>query len=348
VSRARLERDGEPTSLRSLAVDFLESMAVRGDSELTVGTRSAVLRLFIAWCEERSVTSPAAVTRPLLERYQRHLHHYRKPSGKPLSLSTQAMRLNAVQLWFRYLVKKGHVHANPASDLELPPTKLRAPVAVLSVTEVDKVLAVPDVATPLGMRDRVLLETLYSTAMRRKEVAALKRGEVDFERGTVVVREGKGGTSRLIPIGERALAWLTRYLEEVRGQLVAGADDGFVFLTEVGGRFELDTLSRLVGGYVRASGVRERGSCHALRHAAATHMLEAGADIRFIQAMLGHALLSTTQLYTHVAVAQLKAVHAATHPSARLTRSAKASAPAGDDVRAELLEALKAEERDEL
>jgi integrase/recombinase XerD len=320
-------------------------MAVRGDSASTVGTRAAVLRLFIEWCDERSVTTPQAVTRPLLERYQRHLHHYRKPNGKPLGLSTQAMRLNAVQLWFRHLVKRGQLHANPASDLELPSAKLRAPVAVLSVAEVEKLLAVPQLGTLLGLRDRALLETLYSTAMRRKEVAALKRSEVDFERGTVVVREGKGGTSRLIPIGERALAWLNRYLDEVRGQLVAGADDGTVFLTEIGGRFELDTLSRLVGEYVKASGLRERGSCHLLRHAAATHMLEAGADIRFIQAMLGHALLSTTQLYTHVAVAQLKAVHSATHPSARLRRTGTTTALEGGAVnaRAALLEELRAE-----
>src|SRR5262249_34382031 len=119
---------------------------------------------------------------------------------------------------------------------------------------------------------------------------------------------------------------------------------------EVGGRFELDTLSRLVGEYVKASALRERGSCHLLRHAAATHMLEAGADIRFIQALLGHALLSTTQLYTHVAVAQLKAVHAATHPSARLERSKsrEAGGVGPRDERAVLLNELEAEAAGEL
>ncbi len=145
----------------------------------------------------------------------------------------------------------------------------------------------------------------------------LKLYEIDVERGTLMVRLGKGHKDRLVPLGERACAWVRRYCLEVRPELLAG-DTDVMFLTDYGEPFEKGRLSELVANYLRGAGIAH-GACHALRHACATHMLEGGADIRYIQAILGHSELSTTQIYTHVAIAKLQAVHALTHP-ARLER----------------------------
>ena len=177
----------------------------------------------------------------------------------------------------------------------------------------------PDIETPMGLRGRAILETLYSTGIRRAELIHLKLYDVDLERGSLMVRGGKGGKDRLVPIGERACAWIRRYLNEVRPLLMIELDHGMLFVTDYGEAFEKNRLSDMVKKYVRHAGFTS-GACHLFRHAMATHMLENGADIRYIQAMLGHSELSTTQIYTHVSITKLKEIHAATHP-ARLERA---------------------------
>jgi integrase/recombinase XerD len=192
------------------------------------------------------------------------------------------------------------------------------------------VLNQPDVDTPWGLRDRAILETLYSTGIRRMELTRLTLYDVDLCAGTVMVRLGKGAKDRLIPIGRRACAWVARYVEEVRPQLAVRSDELALFLTDYGEPFEKNRLGDLVRRYMRHAGMAH-GSCHAFRHAMATHMLENGADIRFIQAMLGHSELTTTQIYTQVSIGKLKEIHAATHP-ARMER-ARAAQTAADETR---------------
>ena len=169
----------------------------------------------------------------------------------------------------------------------------------------------------LGIRDRAILETLYSTGIRRSELANLKLYDLDLKNGTLRVREGKGKKDRFVPLGARAITALKNYIEDVRAELVLGADDGTVFVHEFGEPFEKGRLSDLVKRYLLAAGIDKPGSCHLFRHAMATQMLENGADIRFIQAILGHAQLTTTEIYTHVSIAKLKEIHALTHPAER-------------------------------
>ena len=157
------------------------------------------------------------------------------------------------------------------------------------------------------------------TGIRRAELTALHVHDVYPERGTVMVREGKGKRDRLIPIGERALAWIGKYLDEVRPQLSLAADEGVLFLALTGEHIGPRSLGLMVSDYVKRSGVDKRGSCHLFRHTMATLMLENGADVRFVQVMLGHAQLTSTQVYTQVAIRALKEIHTATHP-ARLER----------------------------
>lgn len=174
-----------------------------------------------------------------------------------------------------------------------------------------------DTSTPWGIRDRALLETLYSTGMRRAELAALTIADWNRERGSVSIRQGKGGRDRVVPIGARAALWLANYVEAVRPDLARDPDDGTLFLTDYGEPFLKNRMGDLVRRYLDWSGIRTPGACHLLRHACATHMLENGADIRFIQALLGHADLRSTQIYTQVSIAKLREVHAATHPTGR-------------------------------
>jgi integrase/recombinase XerD len=220
----------------------------------------------------------------------------------------------------------------------MPRLEKRLPKHVLTASESDRVLNQANVTDPLGLRDRAILETFYSTGMRRRELSGLKLYDLDIERGTIMVRQGKGKKDRMIPIGARALAWIDKYVLEVRPTLARQPDDGTLFLSNQGDTFSPNRLTQMVREYVDGAQLGKSGACHLFRHTMATLMLENGADIRFIQAMLGHAELSTTQIYTQVSIRKLKEIHSLTHP-ARLdkpitptpaTPSASSSSPPPD------------------
>jgi integrase/recombinase XerD len=301
------------SALRSYQSAFCEWSRVRGLSEQTVRSREQNLNLLLLWLDERGVSHPSEVSRATLQRYQRHLYLLRKANGEPLAWSTQFNRLTPIIAFFKWLTRESHILANPAADLELPRKRHTLPRDLLSTAQVAGVLNQCDSATLSGIRDRAILETFYGSGIRRSELAHLNLTELDTERGILTVRLGKGGKDRIVPLGERACAWVARYLRDVRAELLQ-ADSAAVFLTDWGTRFEKDQLSALVSRYMRAAGL-SRGSCHALRHAFATHLLEGGADLRSIQLMLGHASLEATQIYTHVDIRRLQAVLAMAHPA---------------------------------
>jgi integrase/recombinase XerD len=220
-----------------------------------------------------------------------------------------------VKAFFSWLAGRGAIAYDPAASLVLPKTEHRLPEATLSAEEVEAVLAVPDVSTPLGVRDRAMLEVLYSSAIRRAELAGLRVPDVDVARGTLFVRRGKGGRDRHVPVGERARAWVLAYRDQVRPTLVGQVDPGHLFLSAQGRPLDLDVLSRSVAGYVRAGAPERRGACHLFRHSVATLMLDNGADVRYVGELLGHQKLETTMLYTRVSLKKLREVHAATHPA---------------------------------
>jgi integrase/recombinase XerD len=245
----------------------------------------------------------------------------RKRDGQSLGLRTQEQHITALRGWCKWLTREGHIPANPAADLELPRMPRTLPRVLLSVEQVKQLMAQPDVEGLTGVRDRAILELFYATGMRRSELMRLQLGDVDLTGHTVFIRQGKGRRDRYVPMGATAAHWVARYLAEVRPMIEAQAVDGktggkswALFLTDYDEPFEKRRLTDLVSQHLRRIGV-EHGSCHALRHACATHMLEAGAELRFIQVLLGHADMSTTQIYTHVAIGKLVQVHTATHPS---------------------------------
>ena len=339
-----------------LTDEFCEDMAARGYSPRTVGNRRHMLSFLVAWLADRGITRPGEVTRPVLESYQRWLYHYRKTNGDPLSFRSQSQRLLAVRAFYRWAARQRHVLHNPASEIELPRAERRLPRPALTVAEAELVLAQPDLDDPAGVRDRAILEVFYSTGIRRSELAHLAVTDIDHERQTLLVRLGKGKKDRLIPIGPAGTGLARSFLAEARLKLaVAGEDDGTLFLSADGTPFALDVLTRLASNYVKASGVPKTGACHLFRHTMATLMLEGGADIRYIQAMLGHAELSTTQIYAQVSVRALQAIHTATHPAASNTpRQDRGAASAGRQDHgekkvavSELLAALDEEDQEE-
>lgn len=216
---------------------------------------------------------------------------------------------------FSWLVKNNHLLSNPASDRQLPRLDKRLPRAVLTQSEAEAVLNGADTATPMGIRDRAILKVLYSTGMRRMEVINLRWDDIEAERGTIFIREGKGKIDRMVPVGDRALRWYEKYLHEIRPQFdLTGRDPAF-FLTSLGESFTANRMPQLVRGYVNAADLGKSGSCRLFWHNCATLMLENGADIRFIQQLLGHAKLNTTQIYTQASIRQLEQLHTLTHPA---------------------------------
>jgi len=315
---------------RSFLIEFIEWMDAMHYSPSTTKNRRIDLGYFIDWCEERSIMTPHDVTRAMLERYRQYVFAYRKTrDGLPLSFETQGRRLISVRMFFKWLVRSHHLLFNPASEMDLPRHEKRLPRHVLTVAEIAQILNAPDTSEPsgLGIRDRAMMETLYSTGMRRAELVNLDLTDLDSERGTVLIRQGKGKKDRMVPIGERALTWIARYVQEVRPRYLDEESDTTLFISKHYERLTGKQLSGVVKTAIDGANLERvqisgplNSSCHLFRHACATHMLENGADIRYIQALLGHADLTTTEVYTRVAIVKLKEVHNATHP-ARLERA---------------------------
>jgi integrase/recombinase XerD len=296
---------------------YLESLASRNYSPGTLEGRRDALKAFFAWAAERDLSRAAQITRPILEGYQRWLWKYTKANGQHLGWSTQRNRLGILKDFFRWITRQNVILHNPASELELPRMEKRLPQDVLTQSEVERLMAVPNVDDPLGVRDRAMLELFYTCGLRRTELCRLELPDLNVERATLHIRQGKGKKDRMVPVGQRALQWLERYLKEARPRLCLDTRTQAFFLTAYGDAFNPDVVSRMVSGWLKAAGLKRKGCCHVLRHTCATLMLENGADIRFIQQLLGHEKLDTTAIYTEVSIKQLQEVHARCHPGAQ-------------------------------
>lgn len=309
-----------PQSMACLHEEYLEYLAVRNYSQRTLGSRGSTLQQFIRWCQERDIYRPEEVTRPILESYQRWLFHFRMPSGKPLSVVTQQQRLTSIKGFFKWLCRSERLLHNPASELEMPRSEHRLPQTPMSLREVEQVLSLPHIHEPMGLRDRAIMETLYSTAIRRSELCKLTLADLLADRGLIVVRQGKGKKDRVVPIGARAMAWVNKYLREARPLLELDLSERALFLSAYGA-ITPDHLSGVIAKYIEKANIGRSGSCHLFRHTCATLMLENGADIRYIQQLLGHAKLETTSIYTEASVRQLQKIHGMTHPAEKLPES---------------------------
>ena len=309
-----------PDSLAAWMLRYLEWMGITNYSPRTVQARRNDLHLFNEWCKVRALNKPEEITKPILERFQRYLYHYRKPNGKPLGFHRQSIVLTGLKGFFKWMAQNNHILYNPASELILPKVPKQLPKDILTTDEVETILNQADLESPFGVRDRAIMETLYSTGIRRLELVNLTVFKLDQNRGTLFIDQGKGNKDRIVPIGERALAWVNKYLEEVREELLVDPNVATLFITYQGEGFHPNKLTAIIRKYIEQADIGKSGSCHLFRHTMATQMLENGADVRFIQELLGHASLDTTQRYTHVSINKLKEIHTATHPGATLNR----------------------------
>jgi integrase/recombinase XerD len=218
--------------------------------------------------------------------------------------------------FYRFLVVDGTSRTSPAADLR-PPRAWKTLPRYLSIEEIDQLLAQPDVATPRGLRDRALIELLYATGMRVSELIGLRPADVNLE-ASYLTCTGKGDKQRIVPIGEEATIWVKRYLSDARGTLLGKRRSTRLFVNARGGGHGLTRVGfwKVLRGYARQTGLKVTISPHVLRHSFATHLLERGADLRAIQMMLGHADLSTTQIYTHVLERRMRSVYDQFHPRA--------------------------------
>ena len=262
------------------------------------------LAQFASWLESQG-RQLLVVERADLERYLAR----KSPVSKPRSVSRL---ISSLRRFYRHFLREGRIQGDPTLQLDSPKLPRSIPK---SLTEEDVValLQAPDVTEALGMRDRAMLETLYATGLRVSELIGLKVGEVGLQEGVVRVT-GKGSKTRLVPLGEEGLDWIGRYLRESRPSILEGQLSDSLFVTHRGESMSRQSFWYLIKRYARQAGIVKPISPHTLRHAFATHLLNHGADLRVVQMLLGHADISTTQIYTHVARERLKRLHAIHHP----------------------------------
>jgi len=229
-----------------------------------------------------------------------------------LSTRTIVRNLVVVRTFFRFLVQEGILRENPIENLESPKVEKKLP-EILTLREIEQLLERPDLQTPLGKRDRAMLEMLYATGMRVSELTQLPTQQVSLEGGYVLLY-GKGSKERIVPLGSEAMKWVTLYLKESRGILAKGKESPFLFINRSGKAMSRQRFWKSLKEYSRRAGLRKRITPHLLRHSFASHLLERGADLRSVQMMLGHVDISTTQIYTHVTGERLKKIHQEYHP----------------------------------
>ncbi|WP_211454469.1 site-specific tyrosine recombinase XerD [Collimonas antrihumi] len=230
-------------------------------------------------------------------------------TSKPTSSNR---RLAVLKRFYLLALRQNRISVDPCLHLRSARQAPRFP-KILSEAQVEALLAAPDVATPLGLRDRTMLELMYASGLRVSELVLLKTLEVGMNEGVLRIT-GKGNKTRLLPFGEEARNWIVRYLKDARGQIMDGQMDDALFVTARGGAMTRQMFWILIKKYALKAAINAPLSPHTLRHAFATHLLNHGADLRVVQLLLGHADISTTQIYTHVARERLKALHAAHHP----------------------------------
>jgi integrase/recombinase XerD len=304
---------GGSVSAHRLAAAFAERLASSCSERTVASYHSNVLR-FLRWLDERGV-SPTEVHTGDLHAYESDLRAERR-RGRPYAVSTLGLCLVAVKSFYRYLYEDGRVLYDPAASLALPRRDKRLPRVILSEREVRRVLDGIDGQDTLSLRDRALLETVYATGVRVAELCGLTPDDVDAEDGVLRVVLGKGRKDRRVPLTPAAVDAIATYLRRARPRLDHHRVR-WLFLSDKGGKLQRAVVSRIIARRATAARVKKHVTCHTFRHSVATHLLRHGADIRHIQALLGHACLSTTELYTRVEVSDLARVVARAHPRGR-------------------------------
>ncbi len=303
-----LEQEDMETLLKSWA----EWIEAQGFASGSVKDHRQKLQGFIEFIDGKDLLEADKKT---LSAYQSHLFEMvSKKTGKKLSCNSQINRLTVLKNFYRFLQQTGRIARNPAEIIVLPRHPKLIPPVLLKSREMKQLLDAPDLGNPLGFRDRTIMEVFFATGMRLTELTSSAVEDLNFEEGLIHIKHGKGQKQRLVPMGEAAKNWLGEYLQNVRPILTKGSETEAVFLNRFARRIDKNGWQKKLAEYVRAAGIRKNFTTHCFRHQLATSMLERGADTRHIQEILGHETLKTTQRYLHVVKAELKRIHAKSHP----------------------------------
>jgi len=302
-------------SMREQLETFLDWLQVQRYAPYTVTTSRTEMQRFMAWCIDQRVFQWADVCTEHIDAYHQILASLPGRKGPFLSAITRRNHLTRLRRFFVWLRKHRLIQTNPFDQVTFPRIRYPGLPRVLTIDEVRKLLAQPDIEKLLGLRDRAILEVLYATGIRRNELCNLQL--YDLGPSTVIIRQGKGRKDRIVPLGDSASHWLERYLQEARPRLAKRLDLDLVFLSFSGRRLLPGDLGALVRKYMNRAVISKPGRCHLLRHTMATHMLQGGADLRHVQAMLGHTTLECTSIYTRVEIGELQSVYRKTHPGSR-------------------------------
>ena len=261
---------------------------------------------------------PLAADREQLAAYQSYLFEWISPkTGKRLACNSQINRLTALKNFYRFLEQTGRITINPAEVIVLPRHPKLLPPVLLTRRELNRLLDAPDLGNPLGFRDRTVMEVFYATGMRISEMTSLVLDDFNFDEELITIQMGKGGKSRLVPMGEVCRNWLTEYIANVRPVLIKGNETASLFLNRFGRTMDRSGWHKKLLEYLIIARIKKPFTTHCFRHLLATAMLERGADIRHIQEILGHKTLKTTQRYLQVVQAELKRIHKQSHPRER-------------------------------
>jgi integrase/recombinase XerD len=304
---------------------FADDAAVRY-GERTVPEYVAHVRAFLAWAEANGLAL-VGMRRDDVAAYQSTLFALRRKDGKPYSGGFQANRFSALKSFFGFLTRRQLLLHDPMAGLERPRLETRLPRTMLTPSEARRIIEAPGTKTPLALRDGAILETLYATGIRASELIQLSPFDADTEERTLHVVRGKGGKDRNVPLTPPAAAAIESYLANGRPQLLGAMRTGpgvypakaskRLFVSPRGGVLYRATLDKIIRRWAREAGIKKRVTAHVFRHSVATHLLKHGADIRHIQALLGHESLTTTERYTHVEISDLQAVVRRAHPRGR-------------------------------
>jgi integrase/recombinase XerD len=275
-----------PEGMETDVMAFLAQLQARAYSSASIDMHRWALHQFTGWADTFGMESASCFCRNDLEEYQNFLYDYLSPRGnKPLAINTQIARLGCVRRFFAWMCRAGRLPANPAADLDLPRKQSRRLPKALSPDELQQILAIPELTSPFGLRDRTVLELFYATGIRRTEMTRLDMGDYDAASRTLTVRKGKGGKSRLLPVGERVAVWLDRYLADTRPLFAYIPGETALFLSGYGTRITPAYLGNWVKKLLLQCGIDKPGSCHLFRHSCATDMhrgVGAGSKLDFL------------------------------------------------------------------
>jgi len=289
---------------------YVEYLKAKGFTKRSQEAYWCGARRFQSYLQNEGMGRFDQINRELILNYQMCLMN-QKPT---LSLNTQRLALTILKHFMTYLVRKNYLLFNPATELEIPRKRERLPQGIMSLREVKRLLKQPDVKDRLGLRNKAIMEVLYACGLRSQELRNLKLNDIDLKERILRIIGGKGEKDRIVPLGKTASKYLEEYLHKSRPTLIKGQEEQTVFMGYKKSPLARNTVSEIVGYYVKKAKLKKHVTPHSLRHTCATHMLKNRASLRHIQVLLGHKSLETTQKYTQVEISDLKRAHQKYHP----------------------------------